>query len=316
MIQILFNAPTADWDDYAAPLSKALHEKGITATIHRPWDQPAPDFAAIDYVIYNPRGPVQDFAAFTSAKAVLSLWAGVEKIVGNNSLTQPLCRMVDDGLELGMVQWVAGHTLRHHLDIDFYLSHQDGVWRQGQIQPPLPQDRTVAVLGLGALGAACARQLAGLGFRVLGWSRSQKSIEGVECHFGNEGLRDVLAQAEILATILPDTPATTDLLNAQTLALMPKGAVILNPGRGTVLVEQDLIAALDTGQVGHATLDVFRTEPVPADHPFWSHPNITVTPHIAAETRPLTAARVIAENIHRGETGQPFIHRVDRSRGY
>ncbi|MDF1619028.1 2-hydroxyacid dehydrogenase [Pseudothioclava nitratireducens] len=312
MPRILFAAKPEQWPAYETPLATALAEAGIDAEIVHPGADPA----SIDYIVYTPFGPVQDFTPYTRTKAVLSLWAGVERIVGNETLTQPLCRMVDEGLERGMVEWVTGHTLRYHLGIDFYRTHQDGVWRQGEQVPPLAPDRSVVILGLGALGAACAKALAGLGFKVTGWSRTPKTLEGIDCVHGAEGLKMALERAEILATILPNTPETTNLLNAESLARMPKGAVILNPGRGNVIDDDALLAALDAGQIGGATLDVFKTEPLPADHPYWAHPKVTVTPHIAAETRPASAARVIAENIRRGEAGEPFLFRVDRAQGY
>lgn len=312
MLTLLFADRIENWPAYQAALAVALAEAGIEAEIVLP---PA-DPAKIDYIIYSPRGPVQDFTAYSRTKAVLNLWAGVERVVGNPTLTQPLCRMVDEGLERGMIEWVAGHVLRAHLDIDFFLAHQDGVWRQEGHVPPLARDRSVVMLGLGALGGACATTLAGLGFRVTGWSRTPKQIPGVDCLSGPDGLREALRRAEILVTILPNTPETTDLINTETLALMPRGAVILNPGRGNLIDDAALLAALDAGQIGHATLDVFRVEPLPADHPYWAHPRVTVTPHIAAETRPASAARVIAENIRRFEAGEAPLNLVDRARGY
>src|SRR5690606_35526617 len=130
------------------------------------------------------------------------------------------------------------------------------------------------------------------------------------------GLAQALSDAAIVVTLLPLTPATESLLNAERLAALPKGAVIINPGRGALIDDQALLAALDSGAVGHATLDVFRIEPLPDDHPYWTHPSVTVTPHIAAETRPNTASQVIVENIRRGEAGEPFLHLVDLARGY
>ena len=166
------------------------------------------------------------------------------------------------------------------------------------------------------LGQACAAALTSLGFPVTGWSRSQKSVEGITCLAGDDGLHQAVACADILVLLLPDTPATQNVLNAETIAAMPRGAVVLNPGRGPLIDDDALLAVLDTGQVAHATLDVFRTEPLPADHAYWAHPQVTVTPHIASETRPETASRVIAENIRRGEAGAGFLHLVDRSLGY
>jgi glyoxylate/hydroxypyruvate reductase A len=174
----------------------------------------------------------------------------------------------------------------------------------------------VTILGLGALGAACAKALAGLGFQVAGWSRSPKQIEGVTCHSGDQGLNDALANTDILVLLLPLTPATTDIINERTLAIMPPGSVIINPGRGALIDDAALLSALDTGHISHATLDVFRVEPLPENDPYWHHPKVTVTPHIASETRPETAAERIAENIRRGEAGEPFLNLVDRTRGY
>mgnify|MGYP001801557384 FL=1 len=135
-------------------------------------------------------------------------------------------------------------------------------------------------------------------------------------YHGEDGLAAALSKAEILILLLPDTKATENILDAPALALLPRGAFVINPGRGPLIDDDALLKAVDQGQVAGATLDVFRTEPLPADHPFWAHPRITVTPHIAAETRPATAARVIAENIRRGEAGLPFLHLVDRGSGY
>ncbi len=308
-VNILFAAKPDRWRIYETPLRTALAEVGVKAHL-------ATDIApeAVDYIIYAPNGAVQDFAPYTRTKAVLNLWAGVEDVVGNQTLTQPLARMVDDGLTQGMVEWVTGHTLRHHLGIDTHLHGQDGIWRD--VAPPLASDRPVTVLGLGALGTACAQTLAQIGFPVTGWSRSEKSVEGVTCLHGMDGLRQALGTAEIVVLLLPLTSETENLLNAETLALMPRGAVILNPGRGPLINDDTLLAALDSGQIGHATLDVFRIEPLPTDHPYWGHPQVTVTPHIASETRPRTASRVIAENVRRGEAGEPFMHLVDRRAGY
>jgi glyoxylate/hydroxypyruvate reductase len=172
------------------------------------------------------------------------------------------------------------------------------------------------MLGLGALGAACAGALAVLGFPVLGWSRRPKQVPAVACHHGEDGLAAVLGRAQIVVTLLPATPETENLLDARRLALLPMGATLINPGRGTLIDDAALLAALDSGRIGRATLDVFRTEPLPADHPFWAHPRVTVTPHIAAETRPESAARVVAENLRRLVAGEPILHPVDRSAGY
>lgn len=304
MLTVLFAAPSL-WADYDSVLPQALAKVGVKARVvteARP--------SEVDYIIYAPSSPLQDFTPYSRTKAVLNLWAGVERIVGNATLTQPLCRMVDPGLTEGMVEWVVGHTLRHHLGMDRHIVNPGHVW--DPTCPPLARERPVTMLGMGALGSACAAALRALNFPVTGWSRTAKP----GCLHGEDGLRQALSSAEIVVTLLPKTPETENLLNAERLALLPKGAVILNPGRGPLIDDAALLAALDAGHIGHATLDVFRVEPLPADHPFWTHPGVTVTPHIAADTRALTAAQVVAENIRRGETGEPFLHLVDRARGY
>ena len=306
---ILFAAP-ALWPAYAKILPQALAEVGLAAQIVTE----AADPALVDYIIYAPSAPLQDFTPFTRCKAVLSLWAGVERIVGNTTLTQPLARMVDPYLTEGMVEWVVGHALRHHLGMDRHIVNPTHLW--DPTCPPLARQRPVAMLGLGALGLAAARALQALNFPVTGWSRAPKVIEGLTCLSGEAGLQQALSNAAIVVTLLPRTPQTENLLNARTLAYLPKGAFILNPGRGPLIDDQALLAALDSGQVAHATLDVFRTEPLPQDHPFWTHPQITVTPHIAADTRPHSAARVLVENICRSEAGAPLLHLVDRALGY
>ncbi len=309
MPKILFAAGPALWADYRAALAAAFAEAGIKATITPETTTPA----EIDYIIYAPASPLTDFTAFTRCKAVLNLWAGVEKFVHNPTLTQPLTRMVNPELTESMVEYVVGHTMRHHLQMADYP--QDGVWRN-HLLPPLARERPVTILGLGALGQAAAQALAQLNFPVTGWSRSPRTIPGITCLSGDTGLGQALATAQILILLLPLTAETTNLMNADRLARLPRGAVILNPGRGALLDDDALLAALATGQIGHATLDVFRTEPLPPDHPYWAHPNVTVTPHIAADTRPASAARVIAENIRRGEAGAPLLYPVDRARGY
>lgn len=307
-LTILFSAPTV-WDEYRPALEAAFIEAKIAADLVQ---SAAP--AKVDYIIYAPSSPLQDFTPYAHCKAVLSLWAGVERIVGNATLTQPLSRMVDPALTEGMVEWVVGHTMRHHLGLDRHIHNPAHVW--AATVPPLARERPVAMLGMGALGAACARALTALNFPVTGWSRTKKTIEGIPCLHGEDGLAQVLQTAQIVITLLPKTPDTENLLNAQRLALLPKGAVILNPGRGALIDDAALLAELKSGRLGHATLDVFRQEPLPQDHPFWAEPRITITPHIAADTRPASAARVIAENICRGEAGLPFMHLVDRKRGY
>lgn len=310
MINVLFSAEDARWPEYEGPLRQAFLDAELEVSLSR---DHAPD--TVDYIVFAPNGPVTDFTPYTKCKALHSLWAGVETVVDNPTLTQPLLRMVDDSLTQGMVEWVTGHTLRHHLGMDAHIAGQDGVWRN-TIYPPLAAHRKVTILGLGALGIACGHALQALGFPVSGWSRTAKDEPNIRCFHGDEGLRSALTGAEIVILLLPDTPATENALNAETLALLAPGAFIINPGRGPLIDDDALLTALDSGQVGHATLDVFRVEPLPVDHPYWAHPNVTVTPHIASTTRPESASEVIAAQIARGERGEPFLHMVNRMAGY
>lgn len=308
-VNVLFAATEDRWTEYEAPLREEIAAVGVDAHIATdiPTDQ-------VDYIVYAPNSEVKDFTPFTRAKAVLNLWAGVEAIVGNPTLHLPLARMVDPALTQGMVEWVTGHILRLHLGMDAHINAAPGTWEPKA--PPLSFDTRVTVLGLGELGAACATALTGLGFAVTGWSRSQKDIAGITCLSGADGLDQALSMADYCVLLLPKTPATENTLNARRLALMPEGARILNPGRGPLIDDEALLAALDTGHIDHATLDVFRVEPLPADHRYWTHPRVTVTPHVASETRAAYSSKTVAENIRRGEAGEPFLYLVDRSAGY
>ena len=308
-VNVLFAATQARWSEYEGPLRDAITAVGVDAHI-------ATDIAPgdVDYIVYAPNSDLQDFTPYTRAKAVLNLWAGVEAIVGNPTLHLPLTRMVDPALTQGMIEWVTGHILRLHLGMDAHISAAPGTWKPKA--PPLAFDTRVTVLGLGELGAACATALSHLGFDVTGWSRSAKQIDGITCVSGPDGLDRGLQRADYCVLLLPGTAATENTLNLRTLALMPQGARILNPGRGPLIDDDALLKALDTGHIDHATLDVFRTEPLPSDHPYWTHPKVTVTPHVASETRAPYSAKTIAENIRRGEAQEPFLHLVDRSAGY
>ncbi|MCK0141910.1 glyoxylate/hydroxypyruvate reductase A [Aliiroseovarius sp. F20344] len=308
-INILYAGNPKRWDVYQNEITKALNEIEIDANLS--CDIPADQ---VDYIIYDPNSELQDFTPFTRTKAILGLWAGVERIVYNRTLTQPYTRMVDQGLSEGMTEWVVGHVLRHHLEMDQDIHRTKPAW--GRLAPPLARDRRVGILGLGELGRVAAKALTNLNFPVSGWSRGAKAIDGVTCLHGDEGLEQVLRTSDILVLLLPATKATENVLDADHIAMLPEGAVIINPGRGPLIDDKALLEALDRGHIGHATLDVFRVEPLPDDDPYWAHPKVTVTPHIASDTRPDTAAKVIAENIRRGESREPFLHLVDKKAGY
>jgi glyoxylate/hydroxypyruvate reductase A len=305
-VQILFAAGPARWTEYRDVLPAALREADVDHAITLFEEDHDP--AAIDWVVYAPNSGLQDFTPYTGLKGVLNLWAGVEDVEGNPTLRVPLARMVDDALTQGMVEYVTGHALRHHLGMDAHVRGGPG-W--DDTPPPLAADRPVAMLGMGVLGSACAASLARLGFPVTGWSRGPKDVPGVRSVTGEAGLRDALSTARIAVLLCPLTRDTENVMNADRLALLPKGAVLLNPGRGALIDDGALLDALDRN-LAHATLDTFRQEPLPEDHPFRAHPRITVTPHIASSTRAPSAARVIAENVRRGEAGGPLLHLVER----
>ncbi|MFQ5624533.1 MAG: 2-hydroxyacid dehydrogenase [Paracoccaceae bacterium] len=311
MPNVLFAGEKHSWPDYRRHLDRAFAELGLVVDLRTEFHDPAD----VQYVIYSPSSGLADFTPFTGLKAVLSLWAGVETIATNPTIRVPLCRMVDSGLTEGMVEWVTGHVLRHHLGIDEFVLRQDGTWRHDMI-PPLARERRVGILGLGELGAACAVALRGLNFDVSGWSRRAKRLDGITCLSGDDGLKEILRTSRILVLLLPLTPETENIIDRHRIALLPDGAVILNPGRGALIDDEALLQALDDGKLGHATLDVFREEPLPAGHRFWSHPGVTVTPHIASDTRAASASQIIARNVARGERGEPFLFPVDRQRGY
>ena len=271
----------------------------------------------VDIVLYEPNGTVKDMKPYSGVAAIQSLWAGVETLLDNDTLPlePPLLRMVEDGLTFGMTDYVVGHVYRAHLGVVAQQAEQaQGVW--GTSNPPLSQDRRVGIVGLGALGQDAAETLAQLRFDVSGWSRTQKEISGVRCLYGPDGLKTLLSESEILVLLAPHTPETENLLDAAAFDAMPSGAHLINAARGALVDEDSLLAALNSGQIATATLDVIKTEPLPAGHGFWDHPNVLITPHIASVTRPETAARTIIEQVERFETGQPFLHRVRRERGY
>ncbi|WP_380053828.1 2-hydroxyacid dehydrogenase [Falsihalocynthiibacter sp. SS001] len=310
MINVLFSAAPARWDQYNAALRTAFKNASLDVNLSREFEDPKD----VDYLVIAPNGPITDFSPFTNAKAALNLWAGVESLMPNPTLTMPLARMVDSGLSEGMREYVCGHALRYHLEMDNFICAKGTEWRY-QV-PPLARHRTVGILGLGELGSACAQALTGLGFNTLGWSRTPKEIANVKCYSGTEGLAELLSQTEILVLLLPLTAQTENVINAETLAMLPKGARIINPGRGALIDDDALLAALNTGHIAHATLDVFRVEPLPSDHPYWHCDNVTITPHNASETRADTSSEIIADNIRRSEAGEPLRFLVDRSAGY
>ena len=257
---------------------------------------------------------------FDRLKWMQSLWAGVERLVDEPAFDRlPLVRMVDPELARTMAEAVLAWTLYLHRDMPAYLTQQRAAqWRQLQYVPP--SRRRVGLLGLGVLGLAAARRLHDAGFAVLGWSRTPKhlnDIDAIATFNGREGLTAMVSQVDILVCLLPLTPQTRHLVDAALLQALPAQACLINFGRGPVVRTEDLVAALDSGRLKHAVLDVFDAEPLPAQSPLWRHPGLTLLPHISAETDPVSASRIVAGNVqHWRQTGRVPQPVVDRQRGY
>jgi glyoxylate/hydroxypyruvate reductase A len=238
---------------------------------------------------------------------IQSLWAGVDRILSDSTLPThvPLTRMVDPLMTRAMAETALWAVLALHRGFFSYARKQTSAQWQPHAQERA-SDWPVLLLGQGEMGSAVAAVLRAQGYAVTGWRRSE----------GRPALDVALPQARVLVNLLPLTPQTRGLIDARLLALLPKGASVVNLARGAHVVESELLAALDTGQVEHAVLDVFQTEPLPSDHAFWRHPRVTVLPHAAAMTDVRSAAAVVAGNLCRLRDGDPVLHQVDRQRGY
>ncbi len=245
-----------------------------------------------------------------------SLWVGVEGILSEPGLSHlPIVRLVDPNLAATMAEAVLAWTLYLHRDMPSYAH-----WQAKQEWCPLPvippSQRNVGIMGLGELGQRAAQTLLANGFRVSGWSRTKKQLADVDCYCGAAGLTEMLTHSDIVVCLLPHTPQTAGLFDQTCFEALKNGACLINFGRGSLVVEDALIAALDSGRLRHAVLDVFEREPLAAGHRFWSHPNITVLPHIAAPTDPVSASRITAANIASYRRDGIVPDTVDRMKGY
>lgn len=253
---------------------------------------------------------------FPNLEVVFATSAGVDQF-NLEQLPEHIAvvRMLDPGIAQGIAEYVGFSVLSLHRDIPDYLQQQQNhVWQTNALTAA--SKRRVGVMGLGNLGLTALDVLRPFGFALSGWSRTLKNLPGVTCYGGAEQLPEFLGQCDILLCLLPLTPETTGILNADTFAALPKGAKLINLGRGGHLVEADLLAAVDSGQIGHAIVDVLNEEPPTQDHPFWSHPKIWVTPHVGAMTDPRTAFEVLLGNVRRHERGEDMVGAVARGAGY
>ncbi len=263
------------------------------------------------------KAPEGELRKFPNLKLIINLGAGVDSIVKDPSLPAgiPIVRIADPKMSRMMAQFVLAAVLRHYRDfVPFARAQRERRWHY--IHPREAPTCSVGIMGLGNLGAMAAQELTRQGFRVAGWARSPKAIDGVESFHGRDGFAPFLARSEILVVMLPLTPQTEGILGAQALARLPRGAKLINVGRGRLVDEDALIAAIRSGQIAEATLDVFRTEPLPADSPLWDFDQVLVTPHLASVAIPRTAARQVAENLRRLAAGEPLLNVVDPVRGY
>ena len=281
----------------------------------RGWEDPG-DPADIDIaVVWKP--PAGGLKRFPNLRAIVSIGAGIDHVLADPELPRhvPIIRTTGKDLKIRMREYVTLHVLRLHRRLpEIEAAQAEREWLQ-LVNPPA-YERRVGLMGLGDLGADCACALAALGFDIAGWSRRPKSIDGVSNFAGQDGLADFLERTEILVCLLPLTSATEGILSADLFNQLPRGASIINAARGGHLVEGDLIAALDSGQISAATLDVFHTEPLPADHPFWCHPKVLVTPHVASLIDPVAGGKAIAANVRKFLTGQSVPDLVDLEQGY
>lgn len=301
----------------ALPEWQALLAEFAPGLVVRGWDDPtvAPD--SVRYVlVWEPSAG--RLARFPNLRMIVSSAAGVDHILADATVPRhvPIVRMVTGETAERMADYVTMAAYALIRDLPRLLDAQRRQRWDDTLTGRRASETTVGIMGLGQLGGAAAARLAANGFRVLGWARSPKTLDGVQCHVGAAQLDAFLARSHILVNLLPDTDETRGIIDAALLARLPRGAAIVNVGRGSQLVPDDLLAALDAGQVGDAILDVFDVEPLPAHHPLWRHPRVIATPHVASAVSRRAKARQAAAAIAAHRAGEPLPHLYDRERGY
>ena len=295
---------------YVRLLQEALPDEAIAC-----WPQEVDATAVTHAAVWAP--PEDFFARFPNLHTVFVMGAGVDKLLQRADVPEnvTLIRLTDAGMAQLMTEYCIYGVLHYQRQMDRYArQQQERLWNP--LDTRLARDVRVGILGLGELGGKVAQDLARLGYRVSGWSRRPRQFDGVHCLHGEAGLRELLPQTDVLFCVLPSTPETRHLLDAGTLALLPDDAALINAGRGSLIDEAALLARLDAGALRFALLDVFAEEPLPPTHPFWTHPRVIVTPHVAADTVAEDAVQQIAANLRAQTVGQPVNGVVDRRRGY
>jgi glyoxylate/hydroxypyruvate reductase len=302
-------AATMDW------WRRALLAVDPTLTIRLFPD--AGDPAEIEAAVVWTAHDMAELRRYPNLKLIVSMGAGVDHLLRPPGPPPgiPVARLVDRMLTTQMGEWVLLNVLRfHRQDLDYRALQAAKRWEE--LPAPVTAETRIGILGLGELGSHAAGLLTRLGFPVMGWTRRPKAVEGVETYHGADGLAAMAARANILVCLLPLTPETRGIVDARLLSLLPKGAFVINGARGGHVVDADLLAALDSGQVAAAALDVFQPEPLPVDHAYWSHPKVVMTPHAASITIPESAAPQVVENLRRARAGEPLMNLVDFSAGY
>ncbi len=303
---VLLRANALEWVEL---LKQALPDHAVLL-------DPSAVQGAVTYALVG-KPPAGALKALGPIEALFSVNAGVEALLQPGEVPDdvPIVRLSDGALTAGMLEWVLAQTLAWHRNLFDYRASQVEM-RWAPVPEKLASERPVTVLGAGHLGAPVALALARLGFPVRAWSRTLKELAGVDCLAGREALLPAVAGAEILINLLPLTVETDGLLDQGVLGALARGSVLINGGRGRHVVDEALLALLDEGHLRAAALDVFREEPLPLSHPFWRHPRVFVSPHVAAPTQAASAVAAIAANIRRHEAGLPMSDVVDRIRGY
>ena len=306
-MHITFCCAATDAEPWLIDLRAAL--PGATLSLWQP-GAPAADYA----IVWQP--PQAFFDEQPQLKVAFNIGAGVDALLRLNiAPTTQLVRLDDAGMGVQMAEYVCHALIRHYRSFEGYDTDKaQGFWKQREVLPRA--EMPVGIMGLGVLGTRVAKAVAQFDFPVNGWSRTAKEVAGVRCFYGAAGFHDFLAASKVLVSVLPATPETRDLINRDTLSRLQPGGYLINVARGSQLVEEDLLALIDEGHMAGAALDVFRTEPLPAGHPFWAHPKIRISPHTAALTIRADSIVQIATKIAALQNGQAVVGLVDRQLGY
>lgn len=308
---LLFSTSTFDAEEWLTALRRHLPDVEV-----RTWPDSPGDPADVEYVLIQSVGRF-DYGIYPNLRIIFTMGAGADYILSKPELPAgvPIVRMISASIVDHMSHYVQYAVLHFHRGFHRFRANQAAhVWEP--VRGPANATRRVGVMGLGALGAPVARTLAGMGFPTAGWAVDPPAVDGVETFDGAGALDAFLARTDILVCLLPLTPETRDILDARAFARLPEGAVVINVARGQHLVEEDLLAALDSGHLAGAVLDVFRKEPPPPESPLWDHPQVVMTPHSAGFNDAEAAAAHVAENIRRLHAGEPLHPVVDRTAGY